>query len=74
MPKVVPVISSNRPNDRPWTGGLGRLAMEGVVPPNGPARQRIAVDRIAAGGMEEDLGAFGAGGCGLGSPIPQRRA
>jgi hypothetical protein len=27
------VISSNRPNDCPGMGGLGRLAMDGVVQP-----------------------------------------
>jgi hypothetical protein len=40
------VISSNRPNDRPGKGGLGGLAMEGVVLQNGWTLRRSALERI----------------------------
>jgi hypothetical protein len=30
------IILSNRPNDRAWKWGLGRLARDGVVPPKQP--------------------------------------
>jgi hypothetical protein len=34
-------VASNRPNDRPWMAGLGRLATDGVVLRGARMRRRV---------------------------------